>query len=168
MARPSYIVRDGYSSIDQGGDKGKVKSWGSQIVACDLDQLVNYWTPTNPQSRPMLQVAQGHKWCSCCGEVRPFGMFNFLVLDAPTLALLSSFIRMEVQTLFSSPIVARLDYTTTHHLFKWCRACQILYAPETMGLQYCPHCEVGWQDSDNFSSLKAKYCRIHEAARKKG
>lgn len=93
---------------------------------------------------PMLQVAPGHKWCSCCADVRPLSYFDVVERDA--------------------------DGNPTKHNHE-CRMCVNARDPKLAKEKYCSACKVmhpmaDFADDPDYADGKYPSCYKSEARRK--
>lgn len=163
MADGDKIPTDGNTQTDQGGWL-KHLSIGTKNYSHEPTDFSSVPLMLRP-SMQMVQVAQGSKYCPCCGDVRPHELFNEIILTVEQEAIILLVIRAELLTLGRSPTLRKLLHPFGKWLYKWCRSCQQVYAPETMGLQYCPKCQK-WDDPDKFYNAESWLCIEHEKQRK--
>lgn len=170
--RLSYVERDdkgadgnafikGHVMVDQGFAL-KATFDGSQQVNRDPVSEFNLWGKSVGRisdGQGGMQLAKDTHYCPCCGDVRPDGLFNTMAMDKHLVAALIPGIRLEAKVLGYSTILNGLLKTTTT-LFKWCRACQQVYAPDTLGLQYCPKCQK-WHEPELFYNENSWLCIEH-------
>jgi hypothetical protein len=105
---------------------------GSRAFEHDLMTLHNLWlAPTQ-----MLQVAPGHLWCSCCGNVRPKTYFDPATFDDE-------------------------DEPLTYS--KWCKECANAHDPKLRSTCFCSGCKLEkrrelFGDDDRNASGKKSIC----------
>lgn len=153
----------GYSTADQ-GDFFPQRSEGTRSVMRELMTLHNLWMPT----APMVQPAEGHKQCLCCGEIRPKNRFDAdMSLGHGLIVALFAYTDL-IRAQRSIWLANTLTLLYQRRLIKgaivlspWCRQCVYELDPRSKPSWECSQCRVEkaraefGEDERNRSGLKS-------------
>lgn len=128
---------------------------GSAKVPRDLMTLHNVWMPKTQ----MCQVAPGHRWCSCCGDVRPLTYFDPVAWDERGKA--TGWDMKGKPTAWDG-----VPYPTAWH--PECKQCVNAHDPKLRPMKYCPACKmdhsrVDFGDDERNTDGKKSICKAAAA-----